>query len=324
MTNPVSNPHAAWWRGPLRFALAASVFALALMSAPAFGGDDVPAWLRQVASAKTGPYDKDVPAVVLWCESKVTVDEDGRVTTVDLYAVRILTPEGRDEAVARRVYNTDSGKVRDMRAWLIRPAGTVKKYGKEQVVDVAVADNDIYNEARARLILASADAEPGAVFGYEVTSQERSVFTQLSWSFQQSLPTKLSRLALSLPPRWRADSVTFNHPRVEPTVNGSTYCWELRDLPLVEEEPLSPPITNLVPRLAVSYFPPAGTRAGLGRTFSNWADVSRWLAELSDSQAAIDDALAAKARQLTAAAGTEFERIQAIGRYVQGVNYVSI
>jgi transglutaminase-like putative cysteine protease len=306
------------------FLIAASLFALLAACANAYAGDDAPGWLRQVASANTSSYGKEVPAVVLWDESRVTVDEDGKVTTTDFYAVRVLTREGRGEAVAKRIYNTDSGKVREMRAWMIRPAGEVKKYGKDQVIDVAIADNDVYNEARAKLIMAREDAEPGATFGYEVTSEERSVFTQLSWGFQNRMPTKLSRLTLSLPPGWRAESVTFNHPKIEPATSGTSYSWELRDLAFIEEEPLSPPITNLVPRLAVSYYPPAGTKPGIGKTFSNWADVSRWLTELSDSQYALDDALAGKAKQLTASAKTEFARIQAIGRYVQGVNYVSI
>ncbi|HVG19360.1 MAG TPA: DUF3857 domain-containing protein [Blastocatellia bacterium] len=305
-------------------AVIATFSALVLMIAAAPAGDDAPQWLRQVASADAASYGKDVRAAVLWNESRVTVEDDGKVTTVDFYAVRILTREGRGQAIAKRVYNTDSGKVREMRAWLIRPSGEVKKYGKDQVVDAAIDDNGVYNEARVKFITASGDAEPGSVFGYEVTSEERSVFTQLIWDFQRRMPVKLSRLALNLPEGWRADGVTFNHPRVEPVISGSSYTWELRDLPFIEEEPLSPPITNLTPRLAVSYFPPAGTKAGMGRTFSSWAEVSRWLTELSDPQAALDDALAGKARQLTAGAKTELERIQAIGHYVQGVNYVSI
>ena len=309
---------------PRFLALITSFLWLVFTNSPALAGDDVPSWLRQVSSANSATYAKNVPAVVLWDESRVTVDDDGKVMTMDFYAVRILTREGRGEAVAKRVYNTDSGKVRDMRAWMIRPAGDVKKYGKEHIVDVAIADNDVYNEARAKLILGSEDAEPGAVFGYEVTSEERSVFTQLSWGFQHRMPAKLSRLTLNLPTGWRAESVTFNHDKVEPAVSGTSYTWELRDLSFVEEEPLSPPITNLVPRLAVSYFPPPGTKAGIGKTFSSWIEVSRWLTELSDSQAALDDALAGKARQLTAGAKTELERIRAIARYVQDVNYVSI
>ena len=118
--------------------------------------------------------------------------------------------------------------------------------------------------------------------------------------------------------------ITFNHARIEPASTGATYVWELRDLAPIEEEPLSPPVTNIAPMLAVSYFPAPGAKGGIGRTFSGWSDVSRWLSELSDSQMTLDDALAGKARQLTGAAKTELDRIRAIGSYVQSINYISI
>src|SRR5205085_12642892 len=94
--------------------------------------------------------------------------------------------------------------------------------------------------------------------------------------------------------------------------------------PYIDEEPMRPPITNLAPRLAISYFAPGGGKAGVGPTFASWAEVSRWLTELSDPQMTLDDNLAGKAKQVTAGAKTELERIQAIGRYVQGTNYVAI
>ncbi|MEK7830154.1 MAG: transglutaminase domain-containing protein, partial [Acidobacteriota bacterium] len=46
--------------------------------------------------------------------------------------------------------------------------------------------------------------------------------------------------------------------------------------------------------------------------------------ELNDPQSAFSEPMAAKARELTASAKTEFERIQAVGRYAQSVNYISI
>jgi len=52
--------------------------------------------------------------------------------------------------------------------------------------------------------------------------------------------------------------------------------------------------------------------------------VSRWYTELSDPQAAADETVAAKARELTAGTKTELERIQAIARYVQSLQYISI
>ncbi len=318
-------------RSPHHFALFIYLIVLVCcLSAPTIaiaGGaidDPPPAWLRQASVATTPVYRKDVPAVVLHDEQIVTVGEDGRMTTVTSYAVRILTREGRRAATARASYLTDTGKVREMKAWLLRPGGEAKRYGKDETADVAIVDNDVYNEVRLKIISAGDDAEVGTVFGYQVTSEDRSVFTQNEWGFQGRYPTLLSRYTVILPANWRAESVTFNHARIEPTVTGSTYTWELRDLAPIEPESHSPAVTNLAPRVAVSYFPAAnGTRA-LGPSFSNWAEVSRWLSELHDPQVTLDDALAGKARELTANATTELERIRAIGRYVQGIQYISI
>jgi hypothetical protein len=45
-------------------------------------GDEAPAWLRQAASITVPAYGKDVHAVTLHDESRKTVEEDGRITTV--------------------------------------------------------------------------------------------------------------------------------------------------------------------------------------------------------------------------------------------------
>ena len=290
---------------------------------PVVAADDGPPWLRQLASVSLPPQDKRIPAVVLLREQTIKVEEDGKVTTTERQAVRILSKEGREEAFASVHYMTDTGKVRDMRAWMIRPGGAIKKFGKNEVVDLAAAPNDVFNDVRVKVIAARDEAEPGAVFGYEWTAEDRSVFTQFDWQFQNRLPALVSRFTIALPTGWRAEGVMLNCEKLEPVVSGSTYTWELRELPFIEEEPASPPVTALAARLAVSYFPPAEKRVGAG-VFNNWTDVSRWLTGLSDSQATVDDALAGKARELAANAKTELERIQAIGRYVQGVNYVSI
>ncbi len=118
--------------------------------------------------------------------------------------------------------------------------------------------------------------------------------------------------------------MTFNHAKIEPVVNGSTYTWELTNLPPIPDEPLSPSLSNLVARLAVSYYPPSSGAAPSIKTFTNWAEVGAWMSELEDPQVLVDDALARKAYELTALARTEYEKIQAIGQYVQNVQYISI
>lgn len=298
---------------------------LAASASPALAGDDAPpAWLQQAASGSVPKYERDVPAVVLLNESNMTIGEDGRITMVSTYAIRILTREGRVFARAEEPYQTGTGKVREMRAWLLRPSGQVKSYGKSETLDQALALNDVYDEARVKRIVASDEADAGAVFGYQSVSESRAFFNQSVWYFQQRFPVLSSRITLTLPTGWHASGVTFNHAKIEPTTKGSIYTWELRNLPPIEPEPASPSVTNLAPRVAINYFPPAGAPATTALAFNNWGEVSRWYSELSDPQAAPDDALSAKARELTANAKTEFERIQTIGRYVQGLQYISI
>lgn len=300
-------------------------FLIVFLAAPAFAfGDDAPAWLQQAAAMSVPAYEKDVPAVTLVDDRTVTVNEDGRVTRVYNYAVRILLREGRHYAVGRVGYVPDTSKVKELKAWLIRASGQVKRYGKDNTLDLAGAPNDVYNEYRIKGIYASDDAEAGAVFGYTYTVEDRSVFSQDEWAFQSSNPVISSRYTLVLPAGWRAEGVTFNHPRIEPKVNDSAYTWELANLPPVPIEPQSPSLSNLVARLAVSYYPASGAPAANIRTFANWSEVGAWLGDLEDPQVTLDDSLTAKARELTANAKTEYEKIQAIGRYVQSIQYISI
>jgi hypothetical protein len=286
-------------------------------------GDDVPAWLKAAAAAPAPAFEKDVPGVIVADESAVTVAEDGRVTTTTTYAVRLLTRAGFDRAEAAAPYDTDNGgKVVELRAWLIRPDGSVKKYGKNETVDrIASADN-LYDESRVKLIDAERDAEVGAVFGFQSVVEERPWFQQAEWWFQSDLPSLVSRFTLTVPAGWRASGAVFNAPKAEPAVSGNSYTWEMRGLPRVEDEPASPSVRSLAAHVAVKYGP--STASAAFRTFDTWTDVSRWYSELADPQAAPDDALALKARELTAGAKTELEKIRAIGRYVQNLQYVSI
>jgi hypothetical protein len=289
-------------------------------------GDEAPPWLRSAAAVSVPAYPKDVPAVILWDESVVNVEQDGRMTRNNFYAVKVLNREGREEAYAREVYNVDSEKVKEMRAWLISPSGKVKKYGKGETAEVALAENDVYNEARKMIIVASGDAEPGSVFGYETVTEDKSVFGQVAWYFQgRPLPVIKSRISITVPQGWTADGLTLNHSQIEPTVASNTYSWELTDLPPVEEEPMSPPPTSIVPWIAINLIQ-SNDKPGVAakRAFTTWADVSKWLTDLSDSQAVLDDALAGKAKTLTASCQTELEKIAAIGRHAQAINYVSI
>ncbi len=294
----------------------------ATFSVAAIAGDDAPAWLRQAASVTPKAYDKKVNAVVLLREQSISLDSSGKLITVERYAVRILNREGRREASAVAFYLSNFSKVTNMEAWTLPPSGAVKTYGKKDTIDRISDTDDIYDEGRIKIIDASGDVDTGYVFGYTATTEDKPLFYQDKWVFQDDLPTLVSRYSLSLPAGWTASSVTFNREDVKPQINGSTYTWELRDLPPIPREPLSPSFVNIAPRIAVNYLPPDGKSTG--RTFSDWNEAATWTAGLYEPAVVVDDAVAIKARELTANAKTELDKIRAIGSYVQNLQYISI
>lgn len=299
------------------------LFAAAVFCVTANAGGDAPEWLKQAARTPVGSYDKEVDAVVLFHEEAVSMDAGGRLVTVERRVLKILQKEGARDAVAHAFYLSKFSQVKNLEAWLIAPGGAVTGFGKKETVDLISDPDDIYDEGRIKSINASDEADVGYVFGYTSTTEDRPLFYQHQWLFQDSHPTLVSRLVLNLPQGWTATGLTFNRAQVAPQVNGTTYSWELRDLPPIAFEPMSPSFSNIAPRLAVNYNPPSDGQAA-AKSFANWLDVSKWATTMYEPQVVINDAVAAKARDLTAGAKTELERIQAIGKFVQNLQYISI
>ncbi len=300
-----------------------SLLGIGLAAGAALAGDDVPQWLRDAAAAPQGTYDRKVPAVVLLQEEQVTVEPTGKLERVERGAIRVLNRDGREFARESMAYITATDKIKDFHGWTLPSNGAPIRYRKDRLVDQALALNDVYNEYRLRYFSAGSDAQDGAVFGYEMSEESKSVFTQFRYLFQEGLPTVVSRYSLTLPAGWEVRSITYNHAPVAPQAAGNTYTWELRDLPFIEEEPHCPGLEAIMPRLAISYFPPEGNPAGL-KALTDWTAVSRWMAELEDAQADQAPSVVERARALTADATSDLAKIQAIGRFVQSINYVEI
>jgi Domain of Unknown Function with PDB structure (DUF3857)/Transglutaminase-like superfamily len=299
---------------------AVATLAAALVVAPQVSAAaDAPPWLVQAARLASAPIESGADAVVLVDDVSVTVGDDGRITTRRIYAARIVTRGGADAASIREIYTTSSGNVRTMRGWVIND-GRVVELGRSETADIALVDNDVYNESRMKVLSAPDMLPPGVVFGAETEVVERSVFTQFEWPLQDEWPVRSVRRSLTLPGGWDARAVTFNHAPIDAARSGTTWAWELRDLAPTPAEPAGPSLSGLVPRLAVSYIPARRELPG----FDDWPSVSRWLATLANPQAAAHATLTSKTKELTATAGSELDRIRAIARYVQGVQYISI
>ncbi|HET8548145.1 MAG TPA: hypothetical protein VFL57_09085, partial [Bryobacteraceae bacterium] len=139
----------------------------------------------------------------------------------------------------------------------------------------------------------------------------------------QSAPVLTSRFILSLPPGWEVRGTVWNHLPFEPAISGSTWTWEARDLPWLEPEEYSPGAHAIAPRLAISYYPSAGTNPAL-RPVKDWTTVSTWLSGPYDAAAEVTPEIRRKAEELTRDVKSELERIRAIAAFAQQTNYVAV
>lgn len=303
-------------------------FAAGVLLAPLLVGaatpKEAPSWVQEVSTRKLPVYPGKVPAAVLLEEQRVTVDPSGVMTINTRRAIKILTHEGQREAAAREYYYAGGRKIKDLRAWLVAPNGFVKTFDKSSVSDLGFfSEMELYNDIRAKAIQAS-NPEVGAVFAYESEVEERALFAQDEYLFQVWLPSLDSRYVLSLPPGWRARGTVLNHAAVEPVIQGTSYTWELKDLPFREHEKNGPEARAVVPRLGVDIEPSGGAQGFSSNCFRSWKDVSRWHAALSAGQDELTPEITAKVKELTAGAATAYGKIQAIGSYVQRLKYVAI
>ena len=289
----------------------------ALICLNAAGADDLPGWLRDAAEVKLPQFPGKVKKAVLLDEERTTVMDSGKLVSITHGAVKILVRQGVELHFAEQ-YDTGGGKVRDFRAWMIAPSGKVKKYGKEEILDVACAANDIYNECRMRMVSGNRDAEVGAIFAYEATVERQIYSNQVRFHFQDSSPVVMSRFVLTAPAGWDVKPVSFNGAPEKPEMSGGSYTWRMENLAALETEPASPSFLTVTPWVGANLTAPGRTAT------STWRDIAKQLWDLNEGQAEPNDAMTAKAKALVEGATSEFEKIRAIGRYTQQLNYVSI
>ena len=303
------------------------VFLLAALALPLAGRAQAPDWLTQAAATKPVSAKIDDDAVVLLDESLLQVLPDGRFLTRTRRAVRILSAEGRKHAVAVVRYETDSDKLRSLQGWMIAPAGKSRTFPKSRIVDAATDAGalELYRASRMSILNARDEAEPGAVFGSESVVEERTVFTQRVQTLQEQLPVECARFAVELPPGWGIAARTLNGEALVPVVRGASHTWEARGLRAPVHEPRGLELSSLTMRLAVDLQPPAGGVRGVPfACFDSWGAIVRYLLPKYDAAAAPDAAMRSGAATMAAACPDAWQRTAALGRFAQGVNYVSI
>lgn len=302
-----------------------AAMALGLVFSAAVRADrlDLPPWLSE-ACRREAPPARGMNSVVLHDECVMTVAPSGKITSTVMRAVRIATDDGRSMANMVAHYDSSSERITDFRAWLIKPDGEGKNYRLKDAMDTSISPA-IYTEQRHVRLSASDEAYKDCIFACEYTKESRRIFGQNTWSFQGGRPVALSRLTYKLPEGWSIKGTMSKGKPLEPMIADNTYTWEMRNLPPVRSEAMGPTFWRNVPRLNVDLLPPEGAAKQQILSFPTWASVSVYKTQLYDKACAPNAAIEAKTRELLAAAGDGlWDRINALARYAQATNYISI
>ena len=288
--------------------------------------ETLPPWAAEAAAFAAPPDLGDAKALILLNETLVEFAPDGRRTTRTRVALRILTREGRAEARAAAAYLHPADKLRQLSAWLRAPDGTVRHFGRKDIVDVALDPEMLYSEARTAVIDASAEAAEGALFAWEAITEEPPAHAQGVCVLQHRLPVTVARCQLRLPQGWHATGDMLDHAPLAPVATADGLRWEVHNLPALKVEPLAPPPDQQAARVHFDLQPPppARGRPPLLRSFASWADLTQFARARFAPASNTAPALHAKVQSLCAGKTTTWEKTCAIAEFVQSLRYVAI
>jgi hypothetical protein len=300
-----------------------SVLLLSL-APPAFAKNDtIPDWVRTAAAQPVPHYPAETNAVVLLDDVTYTVAPDGRAVEHHRHVVKILRPQGRDEATIHVGFDKDT-KILSMNVWSIGPDGHEYAMKDKDFSDVGYGDEDIaFEDDRYRVAHASG-GDPGGVIAYEFEQRSRPFLTEKTWFFQGDIPHLSQSFTLQLPPGYTYGTVWAHHsPTQAADLEGQGWRWEMKDVPAIDLDrvPLSPSPESLAARMTVHYSGP-GLPAS---TDGTWKSVGQWYDALFRNRLAPSPELTAKAQELTAGKTDFYDKTEAIAEFVQKqIRYVAI
>ena len=292
--------------------------ALTLASVPAHAG--VPDWLRSAAQQSNKKYADDVNAVMLLNESESTVKDNGETVTRVRKVLKVLRPEGRDEAYQGVPFDEET-KLNYIKGWSINARGQEYEAKKDDILEVAGgAGYEIYSDTKVKVVRIPG-VDVGTIVGVEYEQKRHPYTFEDHWYFQHESPVEHARFILHLPQSWEYRAAWINHPDMQPTVQGNTYIWELTDIPRIENEVAMPHWRALAGQLIVTFF----SEQTKGRSYNNWNDFGAWYASLTSGVREPSAAMQQKVAELAPASMPMLDRIRNLTSFAQKeIRYAAI
>lgn len=283
-------------------------------SASASRQDSVPDWVRTAAAQTLPTYAPETNAVVLLEDTTYSVAPDGQATEHHRRVIKILRPRGREEAVVHVNFDKDT-KILALHVWSIGPDGHQYALKDNEYVDLSFGEGQFYVDEKYRIARAPG-SDPGGIVAYEYDQRIRPYFTETTWFFQDGLPRLNQSFTLELPVGFTYQSVWAHRDPIKVAdLEHQRWRWEIKDTPAIDLDriPLHPDEVALYGRMTVHY-------AGPGLPYptpGTWQGIGEWYQALAKDRLASTPEIEAKAKELVANKTDYYDKIEAIGEFVQ-------
>jgi hypothetical protein len=309
-------------RRPALMLLAIAASGLAYDARPALAVT-LPPWMQAQVSAPIPEHDDETDAVLLYSDTALTVQANGKIVRLERSVYRILRAAGTARSVIRADFDSQS-RVTRMHGWSVPPQGKPYEVSERDAVETALlgaVNGELMGDVRSRVLRIPAGV-PGSLIGSEVEEELQPYVLADEWGFQDTVPVREAHYSLELPPGWQYKATWINHADQAPAAVGATHWqWAVSDVKAIKPEEQMPPRQAISGRLAISLLPPAGR----GQGFQTWSELGTWYLDLTRDRRASSPAIKQKASELTASESTLLGKIQALARFVQtDVRYVAI
>ena len=282
----------------------------AAVPSPASQGD---AW-RGIAAVDPKSH-PDADAVVLRSRASFVLGDDPAIRAESDEFVQVLTAEGTRRADVDLTFWPPGENLTLLDAEVRLPDGQLERFPVDELREASSIPADEYR-GPSRKAFSLPGATPGAILRLHVQREWKRFplpYVFLEVPIADESPVLDAELELRVASRSALHYAFRNMPASEPvrgeTRYGRVYTWRFRDLAAPREEPLAP--ADRVPRLLFSTFP-------------DWEAFASWYRGLIREADQLTPEIEARAREVTAGARTEREKVVALYNEVTRLRYVAI
>ncbi|MBS1793283.1 MAG: DUF3857 and transglutaminase domain-containing protein [Acidobacteria bacterium] len=257
---------------------------------------------------KTPQVEPDADAEAIFWEVRLDDKKGGKMFYNHYVRVKIFTERGRERFSKFDIPIVKDKKVEEVAARVIKPDGTTVELQPGDIFE-----RDIFRSGKLT-IRAKSFAVPGIAPGVIVEYQYKETYKGDSAEnerlyFQRDIPMQKVVFYVRPNPKKTLNFDYQNMPRVvfQPSDDGF-YVGMRENVPALREEPQMPPEDEVRQWALLSYRSEYSFR---------WGMLGEYLSEVFDQQMAPDPEIQQKARELTAGANTDEEKLRNIYNFVQ-------